>query len=203
MKLSLLYCFLFLFIAVSCGSDNDDDDDSVTTTPPTTNEEDREEEEDNNVPSKYSSIILRADDDFFLNYSHSLRLDLGRRPVLVTGNFKDDPDEETEGQTRQCDFQVSLTEAQADRVERLANRLKFCSRDIEIEEEVTYSELQTIAVTDRNGVTTNAFKYDFGEDHPADQTWICGGRSAFYSYVKSVVSRKVPVNCPPGAVRKL
>ncbi|MES2527298.1 MAG: hypothetical protein V4598_09425 [Bdellovibrionota bacterium] len=198
MKLSLLYCFLFLSLIISCGSDNDDNDDDVTVTPPTT----PEEEEEDNVPSKYSSIILGTDDLYVKNYEHSLRLDLGRRPVLVTGNFKDSPDEGSVGETKQCDFQVSLTESQADNVERLANRLKFCSRDIEIEEEVDFGELRTIAVTDRNGVTTTAYKYDLGETFPDDQTWICGGRSAFYSYVKAVVSRKVPVNCPPGAIKK-
>ncbi len=190
MKLSLLFCFLSLFLAISCGSDNDDNDD-VTVTPP-------REEENDDVVSKYTSVLLKADDDFISMYNHSLRLDLGRRPVIVAGNFSDAPNEEMEGPTVACTFQVTLSEAQADKVERLANRLKFCSRDAEIEEEVTYSDLQMIEATDRSGNTTRAFKRYFGDSHPADQTWICKGRSSFYSYVKSVVRSKVPANCPPG-----
>ncbi len=198
MKLTMLFCFLFLSLVISCGSDNDNDDDNVTVTPPTT----PEEEEDRNVPSKFSTITLRSDDNFVLNYEHSLRLDLGRRPVIIVGNFKDEPDEEMEGETVACTFQLNLTEAQADKVERLANRLKFCTRNVEIEEEIDFSELQTIEATDTSGLTTFAYKNFMGESFPDDQTWICGGKSAFYSYVKSVVARKVPANCPAGAVRK-
>ena len=203
MKLSFLLCLLSLFLFVACGSDNDDDD-SVTTNPPTTNEDDREEEEDDaDAPVRYTALLFEANGFYDLTYEHKLRADLGRRPVILTGNFSQTPELEQDGEAKSCSFQVTLTETQADRLEKLANRVRLCSRDYEFEDEIVdFSELSTLTVTERNGRSTEAYKYDLGSDINMDQTWICRGRANLYSYVKSLVSKKTPANCPDEALSK-
>lgn len=203
MKLSFLLCLLSLFLFVACGSDNDDDD-SVTENPPTTNEDDREnEEDDNNAQVRYTALLFEANGFYDLTYEHKLRADLGRRPVIITGNFSQTPELPEDGEAKSCAFQVRLTEAQADRLETLANRVRYCSRDYEFEDEIVdFSELSTLTLTERNGRTIEAYKYDLGSNISMDQTWICRGRANLYSYVKSILSRKVPENCPDEALRK-
>lgn len=197
MKLSLLFCFLSLFLAISCGSDNDDDNDTPSVTTPT-NEDDRQNEDDNDdVVSKYTSVVINANGFYEPSYNHRLRADLGRRPVIITGNFEQEFVEGAPAAT--CSFSVTLTEAQADRLERLANKLKICKNDKSGEEIVDFEENDLIYVTGRNGATTEAFKSYIG-DFDMAFNWLCGGRSAFYSNMKALVRNKIPANCPAGAL---
>lgn len=197
MKFSLLFCFLSLFLAVSCGSDNDDNDNGTVNMP--TNEDDRENEDDTAV-SKYTSVRLNANGFFDDLYEHSLRLDLGRRPVIMAGSYSSTPEN---GTKENCTFQFTVTDAQANKLETLGNRLKVCTHvnNTDGEEIVDFIENDLIYLTERNGKQTTAFK-SYPGAFDMDYSWLCGGRSGFYSYVKSLVAPKTPENCPDGALSK-
>lgn len=56
----------------------------------------------------------------FANFEHSIRMDLNRRPVFISGDFKSTP-QAPEDDVQNCTIQVELTEAQASKPECPSN----------------------------------------------------------------------------------
>ncbi len=200
MKIPFLLCFLSLFLAVSCGSDNDNSDkDPVAQT-----EQPQNEDDPTPAPSRYSEIKLQTTQHVGPFFDHTLQMDLGRRPVFFSANFQAQPGEITIPEAiRACNFQFTISDVQATKLEALGNRLRFCKRDWEFEDEqVDSTGSNTIRATEQNGTVTEAYKNDLGRDLHIDQTWLCAGKTAFYNYVKTLTRPKVPDSCPPGALSK-
>lgn len=197
---------LSLMLMISCGSEDDDNDDVVEVTPPVEREEEtRDNDNDENAPNRtirWSAIELLTDDPWIEMYTQTLRMDLNRRPVIITGAFVDEPDEETTGETKTCNFQVTLSEAEADKLEAKADKLRLCTEDTSgEEEEVIDGAFNTITVTDNQGNVSTGTKFKYYDVHMR-QTWVCKGRSSFYKYLKKVVKEDMPANCPDQDLRR-
>ena len=184
-----------LLLTVACGKDDDGNGNSGGQ-PPQQREEDRPAPGNRKI--QYSSIEIDTftDQDGF---DRKLRMDLNRRPVIITGNFSDMKEED--GTPTGCAFQVTLTEQQADQLEKRADKLKLCTRNNAGEDgEVYYLELQEITLTDNQGNKKSGQKYYFEDSTQTDQTYLCRGRAPFYSYVKKMLAPKLPLNCPANAL---
>ncbi|HXH29541.1 MAG TPA: hypothetical protein VNJ01_01900 [Bacteriovoracaceae bacterium] len=197
MKLKLTLALVFsLLLTMSCGKDGDDNSTAAGNPPPQQREE--ETPGTGNRKIQYSSIETDTTTDME-GYSRKIHMDLNRRPVILTGNFSDMANED--GTPNGCTFQLTLTEQQADQLEKRADRLKFCTREHEGEDgEVYYLEFKEITLTDNQGNQKTGQKFLFEENIEIDQTYLCQGRSAFYSYVKKILKTKLPVNCPANAL---
>jgi hypothetical protein len=179
----LMSFFLLSFLSVSCGEDNTDNDNN--TVPP-------QEETAPSEQIRWSRVELHSQDGFIDFYDHSLSVDLNRRPVIVDGSFKDE---------KSCSFSITLTEGQADRLEREADDLDTCTEENDDGDVIIEGATNTITLTDRNRNVTEAYKNKY-RDFDVTQTWLCKGKSSFYSYLKDVVQDKLPDGCPSGALEK-
>lgn len=184
---------LSMLILASCGSgDDDDNDDPVVTNPPVQEETDNNGDQPNRT-IRYSAVVVEGDDS--LDYRHNIRMDLNRRPVIITGNVND--------AGGNCNFAITLTEAQADKLEARADRLRLCTRDGDIPaEDIAIDGGDWITLTDVQGNTTSGDKYLWTDDD-MDQTYICKGRSSFYSYVRQLVRSGAPASCPTGFTKRI
>lgn len=191
MKNKILFCFLLSLLAAACGKVDEADKSSVV-------QNEQPQKEDGAPPSKYSVIILETNEHQIEMFTHTLRLSLGRRPLLISGTLNDERTEKS------CQLQFVTRDVDATKLEALANRLEFCIRDWEFEDEaVNFTGTNSLTATQRVGGTRIfAYKNDLGEDLHIDQTWVCGGKSAFYSYVKSLVRPKLADSCPEDALSK-
>lgn len=196
MKFLFPYLILAL-MAVGCGSEDSSDNDNNTVPP---QEETETPGTEPNEIIRWSRIELRSQDAFIDFYDHSLAMDLNRRPVIVTGNFRDDPDY-GEGEIKSCTFSITLNESEADRLESEADDLDVCQEEHDDGDVIIDGATNMITLTDRSGNVTEAFKNKY-QDLDISQTWLCKGKSSFYSYLKSAIGDKLPDECPPGALKK-
>lgn len=202
---TLIPFILSALLMVSCGSDNDDNDDSSggADVPET---ELPQAEEDANEPIRYSSVVMEENCGFWTDCDFIIRADYNRRPVILTANFIDNgwPEndgvpEEAEIDIGSCNFQVTLTEEQADKLESFADRLRIC-------------EVQNTPTTDRgfDGLfMTNSSGREFmvyknrngGQEEEGKINYLCGGRRGYYDYMKNLIVPRAPEECPEGYKR--
>lgn len=201
-KLSLI--ILTLFMIVSCGSDNDDDDN----TPVTNRPDDREEEEDENRTIRYTSVVLEENCGYWTDCDFTVRGDFNRRPVLLIANFVDNgfptdqpaPEGETDSiDEGTCNFTVTLSESEADRLEAAADKLRFCR----VENNPTADRgFDGLFATSTSGVESMVYKYrDGGQEEEGKISYICAGRATYYKEVEKLIVPKAPAECPNGYKR--
>lgn len=201
--LSCLALCGILMMTASCGKDDDDGDnggDVVNTTPPQQEEEDTNTNTETNGPIRYLAAeqVFSCGMGFDCNYS--IRADFNRRPLIITANFQDygeyeqSESEEQPRSTGECTFQVKLTEKEAGRLEKLADKIRTCSvRNDMIMVDGPTNEL---VLTGKDGDVTRANKKRY--EDVVDEIYICRGRSKYYNYIRQLVKGEVPKRCPDG-----
>lgn len=203
--MTITFRTLFLLIlsaltVVSCGSDNDEKEDS----PSNTAAPQEEEEDDTNRNIRYSAIVLEENCGFWTDCDFTVRSDLNRRPVILTANFIDNgfphnEDLPNEIDVGQCNFQVTLTEAEADRLESLADKLRICRVENTPTADRGFDGLFT---TDSSGREFMVYKFrDGGQEEEGEVNYLCAGRSAFYNYMGKLIVPEAPADCPSGYKR--
>lgn len=210
MTISLRTLFLLILpalLSVSCGSDNDDDDDRT----PVINvpEEEFEDESDNDVNRtiRYTSVVMEENCGFWTDCDFTIRADYNRRPVILTANFVDNgwphhedlPEGQNEIDVGSCNFQVTLSEAEADKLEGFADKLRIC----EIENTPTADRgFDGLFMTDTAGTEAMVYKFPRGgQEEEGKISYLCGGRQGYYSYMKKLIVPKAPEECPDGYQR--
>ena len=192
----LLLLLVSMLTFVSCGSDSDDNDSAATPTTPAPPQNEEDEDTDVNVPVRYSSVEMYSSCGMGYDCQYSLRSDLNRRPVILTANFVNNGpwDEEPvpEDDVGSCAFTRTISEAQADKLEKLADNLRTC-KNTEGEDVQDVGE-DLLILTGRDGAVTRANKTKLG--YPINEIYVCQGSRAYHSYVKSLLKGKVPAECP-------
>ena len=193
----LFIMLLSLFLAVSCGSDNED---SEGTTSVPIDEEEADTDTDHSI--RYTAVTIEENCGFWTDCDFSVRGDYNRRPVILTAHFVDNGwpgDEEVpEGgepiDIGTCDFQVTLSEAEAGRLEGLADKLRIC----QVENTPTADGgFDGLFVTDRSGRDTMVYKHrDGGQEEEGKINYLCGGQRAYYSYLRKLIVPRAPADCP-------
>ncbi len=199
MFVRILFCALMI---VSCGRGNDDDNEAnpVANVPL--------EEANTNRRIRYTSIVLEENCGFWTDCDFTIRADYNRRPVILTANFVDDGwptdqpapdggvDTISEGT---CNFQVTLTETQADHLEAFADKLRFCQEENTPTADGGFDGLFS---TDTSGKESMVYKFkDRGQEEEGKISYICAGRAGYYNYMRKIIFSKAPDHCPSGYKR--
>ncbi|MFL5785805.1 MAG: hypothetical protein ACJ76H_14400 [Bacteriovoracaceae bacterium] len=187
MKIPYLFSALSLILLLSCGKANDKKStQSGVTLPAIPDAEDA-------GTSRYLSLDLEANSFYEQSYQHSLRIDIGRRPVVIFGNFSS---------TANCYFEVTLSDEEANKLETATNGIKFCSaraKNHNVNSDI--QSTQAVTATLRSGKVVDAFK-DTQHNSGINQTWVCGGKDVLYQTLNSVMAGKIPASCPADAMTK-
>jgi hypothetical protein len=185
MKISYLFSALSLIVFLSCGRASDKKSSQTEAALPAI-----PDAEDAGT-SRFLSLELEANSFYDQSYQHSLRIDIGRRPVIVFGHFFS---------TSNCSFEVTLSDEEANKLEAATNRIRFCSAKAKNHNvNADIQSTQALTAIFRSGKVVDAFMNS--QNNPGvNQTWVCGGKEIFYQTLQTVIGGKVPGSCPAGAL---
>ena len=183
---------LTLFTLISCGggSDKSNNSSGPTSVP-------QSEAEPSTPRILYSAIVLEENCGFWTDCDFMIRTDFNQRPVVLAANFVDNNFSHEEN--GQCEFEVTLTEEEALRLEALTDKLRFCR----VKNNPTADGgFDGLFATDAAGENFMVYKFhNGGQEEEGDINYLCSGRSAFYNYVNSLIVPKTPAECPAGYKR--
>lgn len=163
-----------LFVA-SCG--NNKHESSPTTNFP------QNENEPVSGKSRYSEILIEENCGFWTDCDFTVRSELNRRPVILDAGFVDNVGPEI----GECNFQVILSDPQADRLEVLADQLRFCQVDNFPDSPDGFDGLFASTTS--------------GKEFMVSKKDLCAGRTKFYNYLKTLILPKAPETCPSSYLR--
>ena len=187
--MKFLRLIFFGLLLCSCGEDNTDNENPTVPR--------REEEVE--FPVRWSRIDLQTQDGFLEFYDHKMSMNLNVRPFVITGSFQDRPfgDDDLES----CTFSVTLTDADATRLEEEADDLDVCTEEGVDNDIIIEGPSNVISLTDLSGNTIRANKTEY-QEFDIDQTWLCEGERTFYSTIRSTLLGRLPADCPDDALEK-
>lgn len=198
--LRILFLIITLsFITVSCGSDNHASDNTPVITNAPQDNVAREEDDVRTV--RFSSVVLEKNCGFWTDCDFIVRSDLNRRPLILTASFVDNgfPTEDEVIDEGQCRFVVTLSEAEADQLEALADRLRICQFE---NTPTADGGFDGLFMTSSSGKESMVYKFkDRGEEEEGKVNYLCSGRSGFYNYIKKLIVPRAPASCPSGYKR--
>lgn len=173
---------LFILLVVSCGKSHDGK--SGNTPRP-------EEREEGQITIRYNAVAVEKNCGFWTDCDFMVRAEFNQRPIILNSHFVNNslPDE-----IGKCDFEVTLSEAEALQLEKLADKLRICK----VRNNPTFDRgFDGLFITDRNGKENLVYKYkDGGQEENGRVNYLCAGREAYYQYLRSLVEPAAPPECP-------
>lgn len=192
---------LFLLLVIACGRGHDDKKAMTRTADPA---DDREEVRPESR-IRYSAVTIEENCGFWTDCEFSVRVDYRERPLILNAHFVDSGwtgEEEVPAErvdTGACDFQVALSDAEAGILEGLADKLRLC----QVRNTPTADGgFDGLFITDTSGKDTMVFKHrNGGQEEEGNVNYLCGGRRAYYSYLRQLIVPEAPEECPDAFTR--